>query len=124
VSNLNSFEILEEHAVFRPVGELTLAQAVDLVTAAIRLARKQNVRKLLISITELTGFPSPNIVERYFFIHKWADAAGGALCLAMVARAELIDREKFGVTVATNRGLRCDIFTVEAEAIAWLQSVE
>jgi len=34
----------------------------------------------------------------------------------------MIDPQKFGVTVALNRGLICDVFTTEAEAIAWLDS--
>jgi hypothetical protein len=40
----------------------------------------------------------------------------------MVARAEMIDPRKFGVTVAANRGLMSDIFTTEAEARAWLDA--
>jgi hypothetical protein len=122
--SLESFTILEEHAVYRPAGEYTLDAAVELITTSIVLTRKQKVRKLLVIVTELTGFPSPSIIDRYFFMHQWADAARGAVCLAMVAHAEMIDREKFGVTVANNRGLRCDVFAVEAEAIAWLQSIK
>jgi hypothetical protein len=38
----------------------------------------------------------------------------------MVARAEMIHPQKFGVLVATNRGLVSNIFTTEAEARAWL----
>jgi hypothetical protein len=40
----------------------------------------------------------------------------------MVARAEMIDPEKFGVTVAANRGLVSNIFTTELEARAWLHA--
>jgi hypothetical protein len=41
----------------------------------------------------------------------------------MVARAEMIDPEKFGVTVAAMRGLASNIFATEAEARAWLTDI-
>jgi len=41
--------------------------------------------------------------------------------MAMVIRAEYIDPEKFGVTVARNSGLNTDVFAQEPEALAWLQ---
>jgi hypothetical protein len=50
---------------------------------------------------------------------EWASIARG-LRLAVVARAELIDPERFGITVARNRGLSANVFTSEAEAIDWL----
>lgn len=40
--------------------------------------------------------------------------------LAMVARPEMIDPERFGVTFAANRGLVGGVFVSEAEAVAWL----
>jgi hypothetical protein len=40
----------------------------------------------------------------------------------MVARAEMIDPQKFGVTVAALRGLVSNVFTTEVEARAWLDA--
>jgi hypothetical protein len=42
----------------------------------------------------------------------------------LVVRPELIDSERFGVIVARNRGLVCDVFTAEADAVAWLDSLK
>jgi preprotein translocase subunit YajC len=42
----------------------------------------------------------------------------------MVARAEMIDPKKFGVTVAANSGLVGDVFESEEKALAWLRSVK
>jgi hypothetical protein len=53
---------------------------------------------------------------------KWAESAGSALQVAMVARAEFIDPEKIGVLMAQNRGASGDVFTSEVAAIAWLDS--
>ena len=70
----------------------------------------------------LTGFSSPDTFQRFLAAVEWADEAKGSMCLAMVARAEMIDPRKFGVTVAANRGLVSNIFTTEVEARTWLDS--
>lgn len=44
--------------------------------------------------------------------------------MAVVARVEMIDQGKFGVTVAGNRGLIADVFMTEGEAVAWLDVKE
>ncbi len=41
--------------------------------------------------------------------------------VAVLARAEFIDPQKFGVQVAINRGLASDIFSDRAAAVAWLK---
>jgi hypothetical protein len=115
------FETVEGFAAFRPVAELTTEQAIQLVASAIALARAQGIPKLLIVTNGLTGFASPSLGTRYFFAHKWADAAKGQVSVAMVARPEMIDPQKFGAVVATSAGLKTDVFTSEADAIAWLR---
>ena len=42
--------------------------------------------------------------------------------MAMVMRPEMIDPEKFGVTVAFNRRLIADVFVDGGPAVAWLDS--
>jgi len=117
------FEIMENHAAFRPVGQVTLEQAVQAVSDGIAFACKQKIKKLLVDITGLHGFASPGLGSRYFFIQEWARIAGGRLSVALVSRPELIDPEKIGVTMAQNAGLRSDIFASEEEALAWLKNV-
>jgi hypothetical protein len=102
------------------VGTVSLEEAVDMVSAAIGYAREKGASELLANISALTGFAPPETSERYFLIEKWAAAAGGRVRLVVVARAEVIDPHKFGVTVAANRGLIGNIFVTEAEALAWL----
>lgn len=114
------FTIAGRRGSFRPVGDVSLDVGVELVTQAILYARAQNIRELLVNVTGLTGFDSPSIVDRFMFIEKWAHAAQGRVRMAMVARPEMIDQRKFGVTVAANRGLVADVFTTEEEAVAWL----
>jgi hypothetical protein len=73
-----------------------------------------------VNVSGLTGFDSPSVTQRYFFVERWALVAGARVRVAMVARAEMIHPQKFGVMVAQNRGLDSDVFDSEAEAIAWL----
>jgi hypothetical protein len=77
------------------------------------------VKRLLVDTTNLRGFPYPSTAERYFMGDQWASKSRG-LRLSVVARAELIDPEHFGVMVARNRGLLANVFSSEPEAIEWL----
>ncbi len=102
---------------------MSLHQAVQLVTAAITSAREQRIPKLLVDASGLTDLDPPNIGSRYFFVHEWGNAAGGAVRIALVVPPEMIDRQKFGITVAANVGLVSDVFSSEPAALAWLQSI-
>ena len=118
---LADFKIVEDHAVFRPSGRVSLKEAVALITAAIRLTQQSKLEKLLVVTLGWIDLPSPSVAERYAFAKEWAEAAQSRTQIAVVARPELIDHEKFGVTVARNRGLIADVFTSEEEALTWLQ---
>jgi hypothetical protein len=122
VDELKDFVLKEGQGVYRPSGKVTFEEAAELVRAAIAAARAASARKLLVDTTAWTGFPSPDTFQRFLAVVGWAEEAGGRLQLVMVARPEMIDPQKFGVTVAANRGLWSNIFPTEAEAIAWLDA--
>ncbi len=114
------FSIAEGYGRFCPQGQMSLQEAVALVTRAIVFCRDNKIPKLLVDVTRLTGFPSPSVVDRYWFVREWAGEARGSVSAAMVARPEFIDPEKFGVMVAANAGWRCDVFASEQQALEWL----
>ena len=116
------FEITGGRAFYRPVGTVSLGEAVDMVCSAIAYARAKAASTLLANITALSGFAPPNTGERYILIEKWAAAAGTRVRLAVVASADMIHPHKLGATVAGTRGLLANIFVSEAEALAWLDS--
>ena len=91
-----------------------------MVDQAIAFARDHRIPKLLINCTKLIGFPSPTLPQRYFMVHGWAKTAQSLVQVAMVIRAEMIDPERFGITVAHNAGLKADVYPTEPEALAWL----
>lgn len=119
----DNFEFVAGRGFYRPVGSVTLKEAIDLVSAAIAFVREQGIDELLVNISALTGFAPPTLAERYFLIEEWAAASGGKVRLAMVARAELIDPDKIGVLAAINRGLVSNIFVTEDEALTWLDDM-
>ena len=112
--------MVEDCAYYRPVGQVSLDEAVELVDRAVVFARERRIPKLLINAKGLSGFPPPSLPERYFTARRFAASAQGIVQLALVVHAEMIDPEKFGVVVARNAGLNADVFTAEPEARAWL----
>lgn len=78
----------------------------------------------MIVVTEATGFQPPSLMMRYRFIHEMVEASGRVVRIAIVVRSEMIDPQKFGVTVAANEGVKGEIFESEDEALQWLRSLK
>jgi hypothetical protein len=120
----DSFTVEENFAAFRPQGDYTFEQMVEMVDNVLAYCRENDVRRLLVNIREVTGFPPPTTMQRFLFATKWSATAGPYVRMSMVCHREFIDSEKIGVTMALNRGLRCEVFTEEPEALTWLLSSE
>jgi isopropylmalate/homocitrate/citramalate synthase len=116
------FETIGSRGFYRPVAQVTFEQAIEMVAAAMRYAREHGLVDLLANTNDLTGFSQPSTFARYSLAVKWAEAAGGALRVALVTRAEIIDPQKIGVLMAQNRGVNGDVFTNETDALAWLDA--
>ena len=114
------FEVMDGYCCYRLRGHGPLADAAKLVIDAISFCREQKMRNLLVDTTNWTGHDSPNTLERYTVAEAFTLAARSAVKLAMVIRPELMDPEKFEVTVARNRGMMGDVFVSEKEAVSWL----
>jgi hypothetical protein len=110
----------ETYTAYRPCGDMALEPAVAAITQAIGHCYAHQVKRLLIDTTALTGFKPPTMSQRYDMSTHWASAACGAIKIAFVARAEMLDPQRFAMTVANNRGLQTHVFTSEVEALAWL----
>jgi len=124
MSELQDFEMVGNHAEYRPMGDLSLARAVRLITSGIAFARERQVKNLMVVTLGLTGFQPPNLIQRYYFVIEWAKASGCSVRVAVVTYPEMIDPKKFGVLVATNIGFVCDVFTTEEQALAWLRKAK
>ena len=104
----------------RPQGESSLPSAVELVKDAIVYCRQLEVPTLLFNATGLTGVSIPNLVDRFLMVEDWASAARQMVMVALVVQPEYIHPEKFGVVLARDLGLTCDVFTAESNALRWL----
>ena len=113
-------EINNGLCTYRPRGTHSLVEAVDLVSSAIAYCRERGVTKILIDVTELTDLPIPTLVDRFLMVEEWAQVADGTVVVAMVAPAEYIHPQKFGVKVALHFGLICDVYTSLGDASKWL----
>ena len=116
------FEQTGTRGFYRPIAVVTFEHATDMVAEAMRYAREHGLVDLLANTHGLTGFAPPSTFARYSLAVKWAESAGGALRVALVARPEIIDRQKIGVLMAQNRGVNGDVFIHETEALAWLDA--
>jgi hypothetical protein len=114
------FEHVGSRGFHRPVGVVSFEQAIEIVAVGIERAQQLGLEDMLVNVHGLTGFAVPTTFGRYAFAVRWAQAAGGALRVAVVSRPEFIDHEKIGMVMARNRGLDADVFTNEADAITWL----
>lgn len=119
---MDSFEQVGTRGFYRPVGEVSFEQAVDMVAQAMRHARSLGLVDLLANTIHLTGYAPPSVFARYAMASKWAENTGSTLRVALVARAEVVDPQKIGVLMMQNRGGNGDVFTNEADALTWLNS--
>jgi hypothetical protein len=114
------FEVKEGYCCFRLVGHGSLEEAARKVVKVIDLSREQKIRNLLIDTRNWTGHKPPDTMERFTWAEAFAEAARSTVKLAMIVRPEMMDPDKFEVTVARNRGLLGNVFDSEKDAIAWL----
>lgn len=114
-------EIVDDLPVVRLAATHTVfEQAVAQIADVIRRAVAEGQPHLLLDVGSI-AFGAPTLADRLRMVRQWADAADGRLRIAMVARPEFIDAERFGVVAAGKFGLAGQVFEREEEAVAWLR---
>jgi hypothetical protein len=107
---------------YRPSGSMSVDLVADLMTAAIRFARAQDLHDVVVNIMATSGFESPSADFRRRLVKRWAATAAGLMRVVVVARKEHIHSHKIGLVVAAEEGLHAHICENEGEAIAWLDA--
>lgn len=107
-------------ALYAPRTEVSLETAVDMISEIIEYCRTYEIGGLLVDARELYGFAQPSVVDRYWFLQRWASEATGQVIIATIQRPEMIDPEQIGITIAANAGLQLNVFDNEPDARAWL----
>lgn len=123
MATFEHLDIVEGICQFRPRGESSLVEAVELIDRAIAYCRDRRLAKLLVNATGLDGVAVPSLIDRFLAVEEWARAANGMVVVVLVVRPEYIHPEKFGVKVARDFGLMTDVYTSEIDALKWLSAI-
>jgi hypothetical protein len=114
------FHMAINHASYRPLGQVSLQEIISLIGTAITYSCEQQIRRLFIDTRQVTGINSLTIFERYTFSEGLALCASSYIKVVLVIKPYLIHPERFGITVARNRGLNINVMASESEALDWL----
>lgn len=115
------------HVCLRCEGSFSsVSELLQVFEKAFDAAEKNKRERLLIDGSAITG-KDLSTLERFrigaFLSELNNNLPVNIAALAVVAPEPLVERERFGETVARNRGVNGRAFTEIAEAIAWLESV-
>ncbi len=106
-------------------GDYSLQKANNLFKLAVDNAVLRNKNVILIDVTTIIG--SIPLFDRFQFAeflsdYKRAHAVDKIDRIAVVGQEPIVDKEKFGETVAVNRGTNVRVFTDMGIASVWLNS--
>ena len=110
-----------EFAAFRPRGARSFATWRDEIVAVLAWGVGSGVTRFFADFTGVRLTDAPSTFER-FQLGERAAATGAAagVRVAVVGKEPVMDPERFGVTVAANRGLDVRSFDDEVAALTWL----
>jgi hypothetical protein len=115
-------EVIEGICRVHPRGECSLVEAVDLISSAIGYCRSRDIAQLLFNGTGLVGMSVPSLIDRFLMVEEWAKKGKSLVVVALVVDAKYIHPQRFGVKVAADFGLMCDVYDSESDALEWLSS--
>ena len=107
------------YARFAPAGFATIVSLAALLQEVMSECLRLGCTRLLVDIRSL-DHPPLSTTDRYDFSQAIAEFWDRSILMAMVARPEQLDPDRFGQKVAANRGVFVGAGTDEAEAIEWL----
>ena len=117
------FEILTPYLHLYCKGPYEFKEMKNAFEEAFDLARRNELQKILVDVMELFGKP-PTTLERFNLCEYVAELCrqfGKLVYIAVAGEFPIVDRERFGETVARNRGANGKAFTDLKEAKAWLK---
>jgi hypothetical protein len=108
------------------IGEFSLAAAEESFQQLLEALVKDKLRKVLVDGRQIVGDPEP--LERFYYGKYVADSVSQMINrlridvprFAYVLREPVLDPNRFGETVAVNRGMRVRTFDDLQQAEWWL----
>jgi len=112
-----------DHVCLRCTGTYSLPEAKRVCQSAVDAALLYQKAKVLIDVNGVIG--NISTLDRYtnsvFLAELVVGRASGRICrISIAGHVPLIDEDRFGETVAVNRGVNAKVVTSLDEAIAWL----
>lgn len=110
-----------DYALYRPQGPASFSQCVEELLTVLAWAVRAKVPRLLTDLRQLQPLSGGSTFERLQLGERGAAvAATSGIAVAVLAFEPFLDPERFGETVAVNRGLNVRTFTDEVAALLWL----
>lgn len=111
------------HVCLLCTGTYSLPEAQRVCQSAVDAALWYDKAKVLIDVNGVIG--NISTLDRYTNSVFLAEQVVGRACgrihrISVAGHIPLIDEDRFGETVAVNRGVNAKVFTSLEEAIAWL----
>lgn len=107
-------------AFYRPRGVISPCLLVDLLCYVLQDIRARGRKEVLLNLSGISGFDSPDADFRRWAVKRWAQAANGEVRVALVLKPEYICPERTGMVTAAQEGLHAHVCADEREALEWL----
>ncbi|MGL2966320.1 STAS/SEC14 domain-containing protein [Flavobacterium sp. XGLA_31] len=107
----------------KAIGPYSLSNIEKLFQTAVDQTLILQKNKILIDVNGVTG--TIPLMERFYFaesisVYITETALGKISRVAVLGQEPIIDQDRFGETVAVNRGINAKVFTNRVEALAWI----
>ena len=115
----------EDFLLISASGNYSLLKANNLYKVAIDNGLSQSRSKIIIDVTAIAGFiPFFDRFHYSEFLSKYRQkqALGKVRRIAVVGKEPIVDKERFGETVAINRGTNVRVFTDMSQALIWINA--
>jgi len=117
--------VVEDILLIYASGSYSLVKANNLFKLAIDNGVSHNKSKILIDVSDLIG--SIPFFDRFQYSKFLSDyrikhALGKVNKIAVLGKEPIVHKEKFGETVAVNRGANVRVFTDMSKASIWLNT--
>jgi hypothetical protein len=118
-----NFEVRSSYLYAKAVGVFNLKEAMDCYRRILETAAQKNLLRILFDVCALTG--DMTTMDRYVqsdFLAKEMTKQENPVSLkfAIVGNEPFLDPQRFGETVARNRGILLKVTTDINQALEWL----
>ncbi len=116
-------QIKGNYLLVKAYGIFSKDGLLKVVEKSLNMAIQENLKNLLLDGSELKGSP-PTTFERFEIGRAFTaiqTSKKEIIKCAFVGKEPIVDSEKFGETVAVNRGGFLAVFTDISDAVKWLK---